>query len=136
MSQWTHVVGCIRVDGIPGMGDGRTLDSIKAILGPEDLFDAPNEDCTLPTGSEGSLQYRIVEYDSGMRWLAITIWGDLRSYDSIDEIEEWFKTTLKKIDWIRDAVLRVEVSGVECAVLLATRGSFSRVPIPLPPVVE
>lgn len=89
MSTWTHVVGTIRVDGIPG--------------GEENL------DSTLPAGSEGSLRYSINEYGGGLPWVIITIWGDLRDYDINDaeEIKVWWKELLPKFDIVRDAVLLV-----------------------------
>ena len=111
MSSWTHIVGCIRVDGIPTMGN-RTSDISKA-LGPMSTFEQSNDSCTLPCGSEGSLQYRVIEYDSGLPWIAVPIWGDLRDYDDVEGITTWWKDTLQKFPMLRDAVLRVRVEGKE-----------------------
>jgi len=92
MSKWTHVNAAIRIDGIP------SIDSKKPSLKP------------LPTGSEGPLQYQIKEYDSGLPWLAIQVWGDLRDYDDEKQIWEWFDNTFGY--WsVRDAVVVIRVEG-------------------------
>lgn len=119
MSTWTHVVGCIRIDGIPhGFEDCDKVEDIEKIFGPMCLYDAWNEESTLPRGSEGSLQYRIIEYYTGLPWLAVPIWGDLRDYDSVEEIKEWFNGILSKLDFrVRDAVLHVQVECEEPVIL-------------------
>ena len=114
MSIWTHVVGCIRVDGVKSMGSH--TDHVERILGPQCTYDKWNDESTLPKGSEGGLQYRVIEYDDGLPWVAVPVWGDLRDYDDLDEIAAWFKKTLADIQTmgrssfmlIRDAVLYVE----------------------------
>ena len=106
MSTWTHVVGCIRVDGLPTLGSN--IAGIEQKIGPMDLWDKPNGNCKLPTGSEGSLEYKIIKYSNGLPWLSIPIWGDLRSYENFDEIREWFTALLKELVGIRDAVLAVD----------------------------
>jgi hypothetical protein len=110
MSLWTHFVGNIRVDGVPNYC-GVSIEDIKSILGPISMFD-DWEDSILPTGSEGSLEYRIIEYYTGIPWVTIPIWGDLRDFGSDDDIEsvkQWWSDTLKKLAWVRDAVLLIEV---------------------------
>lgn len=108
MSEWTHVVGAIRVDGLPGL-TANVKDIYKA-LGPTNLWDEDNENSTLPVGSEGSLSYSIKEYDKGLPWVIITIWGDLRDYDFNDAegIKVWWKELLPKFLIVRDAILHVE----------------------------
>jgi hypothetical protein len=119
MSQWTHVVGCIRVDGMPDLG--ANINEIKKVLGPISTYDHFIDYTPLPTGEEGSLQYSLIEYDTGACWLAIPIWGDLRGYTSEDitkELIPWWNNLMKKLDdskqhfaYIRDAVLHVYAEG-------------------------
>jgi len=120
MSQWTHVIGCIRVDGIPSLGD--KIEDIEKILGPMCLWDSWDESSTLPRGTEGGLQYRLIEYDKGMCWLLIPIWGDLRDFGKSDvpEIIDWWIKTLKeiKVERIRDAILEINVEGDEEPIIL------------------
>lgn len=118
MSQWTHVVGCIRIDGLPKIDPQTyTIENIKQILGPICLFGDWNENSTLPIGSEGSLQYEIIEYYSGLPWVVIPIWGDLRDFGPGDTpgIIEWWKNILKQFETkkfiVRDAVFKLEPEG-------------------------
>ena len=103
MSIWTHVVGNIRVDGIPNVNC--SVDDIKAKLGKICTFEHWEDDVNLPCGSEGSLQYDVIEYDYGMPWITIPIWGDLRDFNDTEMIKSWWRNTLKDIGIIRDAVL-------------------------------
>lgn len=115
MSVWTQVVGCIRVDGIPGLNDDYTVEAFKQKLGPICTWDDWNELSTLPRGSEGSLWYDILSYDTGSEEYGILptgvipIYGSLRDYDSVEEITEWWHETLSKFHIVRDGVLRIEV---------------------------
>jgi len=122
MSIWTHVVGTIRVDGIPGIIKIEDLEKIlgKIIKYTNILVDDSDEETTLPMGSEGSLRYQIIEYDKGFRWVVIPVWGDLRDYDDVTYIEEWWNGVLEKLPVIRDACLRIEVEGQK-PVLLWTK---------------
>jgi hypothetical protein len=119
MSAWTHVVGCFRVDGFPTYGD--TPSKIKDILGPIDTFETHFEDCKLPTGSEGSLEYHIHEYGTGLPWVVISIWGDLRDYSDFNQISMWWSNILSHFDLLRDAVLRVEIEGEDSITLTQDR---------------
>jgi len=119
MSIWTHVSGDIRVDDWSFVGDKRnTIKDIKKLLGPVSTFEKPNRRCKLPIGSEGSLEYQIWENpsESDLARFNISIWGDLRSFDSKDvvKIEQWFKNLYLEFEsdkvmlpW-RDAVLKIE----------------------------
>jgi hypothetical protein len=115
MSAWTHVVGCIRVDGISFLGV--SVQKLEQVLGPICTFENWRDDSTLPRGSEGGLQYRVIEYDKGLPWVSIPIWGDLRDFDSADEIEKWWNETLPKLGMIRDAVLHIQVEMQEPKIL-------------------
>jgi hypothetical protein len=90
MSQWTHVAGVIRFDGIVSLG------MPAPDLGKTVSYDDPEHkwsDCNVPKGSEGSLEHSLHTSSSESslaRWVA-TIWGDLRSYDDADEIIAYFK---------------------------------------------
>jgi len=138
MSQWTHVAGVIRIDGLPsvvGLNQEQERAEIRKTLGNTCSYDddAPKWDaCNVPCGSEGSLQhsYSFVGHDeagegivasSSLTRSAIAIWGDLRDYDDDNGIIKWFKETLAKFQpnhpenkglfSIRDALLSIEVEG-------------------------
>lgn len=115
MSTWTHITGCIRIDGIPMLRPaGGTKEGVEKILGNTCDFDSPDsawDKCDVPCGSEGSLQYKIIRAGDGLVLWTVAIWGDLRDYDNIEEIKGWFnKVTSKKIS-IRDAVLSIDLNG-------------------------
>lgn len=120
MSQWTHVAGLIRVDNLgecvirfPRRADldelvreciteklgNTTADDIEADTWAEDW-----EKCTVPCGSEGSLQYRISDYadKNGVAWGDISIWGDLRDFGKEDypELKRWFWESCEKLSMI------------------------------------
>lgn len=116
MSIWTHVNGSIRIDDMR-FGSKSRVEKIKEVLGPILNWDAiwdqdGAEELTtsLPTGSEGSLEYSIYEnpHESSLAAYVVSIWGDLRSYDDIDEIKAWFEKVLGSF-MVRQAVLEVEV---------------------------
>jgi len=138
MSQWTHVAGVIRIDGMPfvvGLNQEQERAEIHKMVGNTCSYDddAPKWDaCNVPCGSEGSLQYSysFADHDEATEGFiastslsrsAIAIWGDLRDYDNENEIIEWFKGTLAKFQpnhpenkglfSIRDALLSIEVEG-------------------------
>ena len=70
--------------------------------------------CKLPMGSEGSLQYKIIEYDNGSPWVTIPIWGDLRGFDNSDKIKMWFYQMLNELNEyaiVRDAVININNSN-------------------------
>ena len=112
MSQWTHVVGCIRLDGLPQFGV-ETVETVRQKLSVPSLWEKWNDNTTLPCGSEGSLDYRIIEYDTGMPWVVIPIWGDLRDYNDGAAITKWWEETLKKFELVRDGCLTFRVEGQE-----------------------
>ena len=87
MSTWTHVaavirIDCLRLSGLPG----NNID-----LGFPVKFGDPPErwkQCTVPCGSEGSLEHFVHEnpHKNDTAAYVVTIWGDLRDYDNVDEI--------------------------------------------------
>lgn len=122
MSVWTHVNGCIRIDGLELGGMVRPSENeVSAALGNTVDFDDPEvkwDACTVPRGSEGSLKYRLMKVGDGLVLWTIPVWGDLRDYDDTSAIKEWFeKVTTTKGFLIRDAVLQVTTEGREPVVL-------------------
>jgi len=113
MSVWTHVVGCIRFDGFPTINRRFTVENAKRHLGNTCDFESEDgawEKCTVPKGSEGSLQYEISEVGQGLVWLTVAIWGDLRDYDNVEEITVWFERVTQDKQWmVRGAVLEIQV---------------------------
>ena len=121
MSNWTHVAGIIRVDGLPILPKV----DFDEIIGKECLFNSPVEvwddmekhpDSYLPMGSEGSLQ-KIIWENPNKNCLAsytVSIFGDLRDHHSTSDIIEWFKKKCESL-WMRNAVITVtnEVCGTE-----------------------
>ena len=115
MSNWTHVAGIIRVDYIKWDEDTPELDFDK-LIGKEchdyDAFvDADKHpELYLPMGSEGSLQKSVWTNpdDSCCPRYVVSIFGDLRDHDSVDEIIEWFKNKCKSLDGkVRQATVTV-----------------------------
>ena len=107
MSTWTHVSGCIRVDSFPFM---KQPDFKKIFI--KELWDEKDDgECNMPSGSEGSLDYRIIRNPNpdAMSAYTVAIFGDLRDFGKEDrnEIEEWWNRVLKECGMIRQAVLQV-----------------------------
>jgi hypothetical protein len=103
--------------------------------------------CTVPCGSEGSIQYTVTpsgKGDNRVDWGYVAIWGDLRGFgwEEFPQITTWFAKVLsqlrkppgfkpvdqmtraEKVAWalssfmIREAVLCIEVEGQDEKVLL------------------
>lgn len=127
MSQWTHVNGSIRIDGLPII-PGADEKSMKALMGrmvkhndPIEKWDA----CTVPRGSEGSLHYVLIRAGDGIVLWTVVIWGDLRDYGNVKEIKEWFTGIIDSLQpghgrglFIRSAILEIEVEYREVVVLV------------------
>lgn len=132
MSVWTHVVGIINVDYLRlGDGDGATgVKLMEDILGPMATLGAFDVDtlaferdpealdnCKLPLGSEGSVVYAIYQHGepNEATWATVVLRGDLRDYESIEEIDSWIREVAEAICgddtrmWIRNGVLRAHV---------------------------
>lgn len=112
MSIWTHVAGVIRIDDF--RLDDRTNAQIKReltnLIGKElSFYDSERKwndqerhpEKYLPCGSEGSLELSIWinPKKNSLAAYTVTVFGDLRDYDSANEIILWFK---KKINEIRE----------------------------------
>lgn len=118
MSNWTHVAGIIRVDGLTEL-------DFDEVIGKECLWGSPSEvwedaevnpDKYLPMGSEGSLRKSVWENPDKncLASYTISIFGDLRDHHSTTDIIEWFKEKCKEL-WVRNAVITVsnELYGTE-----------------------
>ena len=112
MSNWTHVAAIFRVDGFYHDYDftkifGKELNSNDSIDKWWESQEHPEQ--FLPLGSEGSLKMSIWENPdhSCVAAYTVSIFGDLRDHNSIDEIINWFDEKCKGI-WIRQAVITVE----------------------------
>ena len=139
MSQWTHVAGVIRIDGFPflaGLTPKQEEAQIRKMIGNTCDFEDGDEKweaCTVPCGSEGSIQYGFchspqdeveqvgvvrVQCASIVRSV-VAIWGDLRDFSDREKIVEWFKTVLAQFNKdnpentgsfsIRDALLTIQI---------------------------
>ena len=126
MSVWTHINGNIRLDEFGEHSERK----IKSIMGKmkvykpelsglsEDDFSDDYNEITLPIGSEGSVLYSVVANKdvSSLPAYSISIWGDLRDYDT-DKVNEelipWFKDLLLTFKsgymLMRNAILEIEV---------------------------
>lgn len=140
MSNWTHVAAVFRVDGLPlpGMQEPdfesvfgkvipnydwsldekvRETEEYKAAeLANRNAWAEYDEhpERFVPTGSEGSLQMSVWRNPSSheMAMYTVTVFGDLRDHDSIEEIVAWFEACCGKA-WLRQAVVDIhnEVNG-------------------------
>lgn len=118
MSIWTHVAAIIRIDAIKGFAGPQTKKDIEDILGPMALWDGKDEDwdaCSLPCGSEGSLQYQIWENEDKCSASAYTVsvFGDLRDYNETGSIQKWFNDFCDSFLMIRQAVCLAETEGCQ-----------------------
>ena len=107
MSTWTHVAGCIRVDSFPFLPQP---DFKKIFI--KELWDEKDDgECNMPSGSEGSLDYRIIRNPNpdAMSAYTVLIFGDLRDFgkEDKDEITQWWNRVLKQCGMIRQAILQV-----------------------------
>ena len=112
MSQWTHVCGAIRIDGIPNL-DGLNTLKIKDAFGNTCEYDDDSsvwDNCDVPCGSEGSLQYKIEHTgdNNSLSWGIVYIWGDLRSYDDYNAIYIWIKKACEHL-MIRSCSIKIDV---------------------------
>lgn len=177
MSQWTHVAGIIRLDSIGfnlitrGMTTKEKNDKIKEAvaraLGNTWDYDSEREamdKCTVPQGSEGSLQYAVhpnsEKDEHGAVWGNVSIWGDLRGTgkEDLPGIQGWFQKSLVSLRHpegfgdprgmdmpekalymlavclIRYAVLGIEVEGSPGLILLWDEDTEKVISVDVPPI--
>lgn len=117
MSTWTHVAGVIRYDDIRVTQGTGLLKRYREALGAACTYkDAPDvwDRCTVPIGSEGSIQWELSENPNifAMAAYVVTIWGDLRDYDDLDKIGEWLRRCTEGDGFlVRQAIIYAEVEG-------------------------
>lgn len=116
MSQWTHVAGIIRLDNMganivrqmpTGSKRERIEEAVTKALGSTCDYESDQEAwerCSVPRGSEGSLQHNVFpnsdEEDShALSWGYATIWGDLRDFgtEDVPKIKNWFQKSLERL---------------------------------------
>lgn len=111
MSNWTHVAAIFRIDSF-----SHNL-NFTEIFGKELNYNDPMDkweeaevhpEQFLPLGSEGSLNMSVWENPNAscVASYTVSVFGDLRSHDSIDEIIKWFDKHCDAV-WIRQAVITV-----------------------------
>lgn len=136
MSVWTHVAGCIRFDDLRHPGVPSMKQRYVEALGRTFVYgDSMGEDkCTVPCGSEGSLQWSMKENPctGSMAAYAVSIWGDLRDFDDLDAIQDWFTRCVEGDGFlVRQAVLvskvefgrtRILAANADCHVIEAFDG--------------
>lgn len=117
MSIWTHVAGVIRIDDFRL---SRETPDFDILIGKECLWDnehsvwedqEANPDKYLPMGSEGSLEKSIwINPDRDqLAAYTVTVFGDLRDYDKVDEIKNWFESVCNRLGvCVRNAVITIE----------------------------
>lgn len=116
MIRWTRVAGVVRIDGITFLNQT----DWKAFFGKEVHFDSPNEvwddanenpEEFLPYCSEGSLTTTLWTNPNEDLVAAYTlsIFGDLRDYDTPQDIIDWFKKKIDAIPLVRQAVITAEL---------------------------
>lgn len=113
MSTWTHVAATIRFDALrlPGMPNQ------KPDLGKSCDFESESADwdaCTVPCGSEGSLQTQLWENPHPTHMAAYTamIWGDLRDYADVEEVIGYLDR-ITEGRMVRQGVAEIEVECQE-----------------------
>ena len=116
MSNWTHVAAIFRIDDVRL---DNTVPDWDKIFGEECLFEdsfdvwndaEENPENYLPMGSEGSLQKSvwINPCRCDLAAYTVSVFGDLRDHDSVDEIIDWFYKKCRQIRLIRQAVITVD----------------------------
>lgn len=123
MSKWTHVSGVIRIDDFSFISRRKrnTSKTVEKIIGPMCLFEKWNNDSKLPTGSEGSIAYKVIQDkdESSLARFTVVFYGDLRDYDDLQEIKEWFIKLREEIEATdnemiyRDAILKAWVESTD-----------------------
>ncbi len=120
MSVWTHINGQIRLDNWnrePKQPDLGKMAIFTVNTQSEEARQMLSE-CEVPHGSEGSLRWKFHQDppSNSVSWGYISIDGDLRDYDNVNEILEWIKTSTAELN-IRQGILQVEIEGLNTLIL-------------------
>lgn len=125
MSIWTHVNCCIRYDRIEGVMDYPPIESkIGNTYDPysnDEVVDNRLSNFLMPFGSEGSLNFSVWKnpHKNSFPTYTVSIFGDLRDYDNVDELINYFKKiTVDSGEMIRNAVMEIAVEGSDEIILL------------------
>ena len=120
MSQWTHVNASFRLNSLGKIDDEKLIDIFGqsvSYYGMDNIeydenWEVKNKEKYLPMGSEGSLTMSIWHNpnESCLASTTVSVFGDLRNYESFDEIEKWFNRCCDKV-FLRQAVCQVSVEG-------------------------
>lgn len=118
MSCWIHANGFMVVRSFYEDKDmiEKIKNNIKTSLGAMIEFGEEEPEFAykyMPSGSEGSLRYDIIENDCS---IYISIHGDLRDMyqDDLQEIEDWYKESIKEISEIDGCYLDSHVFTAYC----------------------
>ena len=117
MSVWTHVNASFRLDSFGSIDDSEIIKTFgKAVdyehfdeIEYDENLEVKDKDQYLPMGSEGTLCMNIW-HNPDKHCIASTIvnvFGDLRDFDSIEEIKNWFNKCCSRF-WVRQAVCQVD----------------------------
>jgi hypothetical protein len=116
MSQWTHVAGVVRLDALR-LDDGYKRPQLgREIHWGETEYARPNDEFSVPEGSEGCL-YVACHEDPDRKSLSsytITVFGDLRDYDNEQEVVDYFNKLANpgiSVGYVRQAIFTVDVEG-------------------------
>ena len=136
MSTWTAVIGVIEMDDIFPLLTNNSLDDqisdIEKVLGPQWTFynTKDYESCTLPSGSEGSINYKIdtlqVEHDPDGEQnykLMITFLGHLRDFNQKQVetvLEPWINKIINELKFVRSYSFSYTVNSGETKTIAKT----------------
>ena len=140
MSVWTHIIGSIYIDTMAFLG--KNFEKVlKEKFGRTVSFSDSQRKwnrCNVPRGSEGSIQYKIIRggesgtsYSGGekeavdYRWI-VTIWGDLRDYDTPKEIIQWIEQATKGL-FVREGIIKLYVEGQDHIILRHTSKGWEQI---------
>ena len=118
MSIWTHIAGVIRVDCIRCICKQPDFNKIFV----RELWDENTSGlCNMPMGSEGSLDFRVIENPDkdSLAAYTVVVFGDLRDFGvaNIPEIEDWWNRVLEQCGMIRQAILQIQPEDGEEKIL-------------------
>lgn len=122
MSTWTHVVGSIRFDCLPGLVPEPRLGTTCSWNDNPKIWDACDVPCG-SEGSEGSLQVvmHTVPGDTIAKYVA-TIFGDLRDYEDEQEVIKYFNRIVDG-QWVRQGCFSFFVEGREVRTFVYDEGT-------------
>lgn len=124
MSTWTHVIGSIRFDGLPGMTPDPDCGTQCTFEDDEEQWDK----CNIPCGSEGSLIVSSWRDPSGQGLArdTVTIFGDLRDYEDEQAIIDYFHRIVSGM-MVRQACFSFFVEGKETRTFVYKDKKFTEV---------